>query len=57
MIAAMQEEVKIMGKYESFHFSPENNRSILMPRAPRGTEYHPPKRNQTQRIVSADPGR
>ena len=52
MTAAMQEEVKIMGKYESFHFSPENNRSILMPRAPRGTEYQ-----QTQRIVSADPGR
>ena len=48
MTAAMQEEVKIMGKYESFHFSPENNRSILMP---------PAETEQTQRIVSADPGR
>ena len=51
----MQEEVKIMGKYESFHFSPENNRSILMPRAPRGTEYHPPKRNRHRELFPPIP--
>lgn len=55
MTAAMQEEVKIMGKYESFHFSPENNRSILMPRAPRGTEYHPPKRNRHRELFPPIP--
>ena len=55
MTAAMQEEVKIMGKYESFHFSPENNRSILMPRASRGTEYHPPKRNRHRELFPPIP--
>ena len=44
-----------MGKYESFHFSPENNRSILMPRAPRGTEYHPPKRNRHRELFPPIP--
>ena len=29
-----------MEKYQSFHFSPLNNRSMLMPRIPKGTEYH-----------------
>ena len=33
-----------MGQYQSYHFSPLNNRSILMPRIPKGQEYKPEKR-------------
>lgn len=29
-----------MKKYTSFHFSPLNNRSMLMPRIPKGEKYH-----------------
>lgn len=33
-----------MGKYKSWHFSPLNNRSMLMPRIPKGEEYRPGNR-------------
>lgn len=33
-----------MEKYQSYHFSPKNNRSILMPRIPKGEPYIPGKR-------------
>ena len=34
-----------MKKYESYHFSPMNNRSILMPRIPKGAPYVPASRS------------
>ena len=34
----------VLGQYQSYHFSPLNNRSILMPRIPKGQEYKPEKR-------------
>lgn len=33
-----------MEKYNSYHFSPLNNRSMLMPRIPKGEEYNPGNR-------------
>lgn len=39
-----------MGKYQSYHFSPDNNRSILMPRIPRGGEYTPPERSSHRKL-------
>lgn len=37
-----------MEKYQSYHFSPLNNRSMLMPRIPRGEKYVP-DRNHSHR--------
>ena len=45
-----------MAKYASFHFSPLNNRSMLMPRIPKGTKpvpgFRPPAAVET---VPIDP--
>ncbi|MCU0521600.1 MAG: alpha/beta hydrolase-fold protein [Anaerolineae bacterium] len=46
-----------MAKYTSFHFSPLNNRSMLMPRIPKGTKYAPARMMRTppSEIVPIDP--
>ena len=53
-----------MKKYESYHFSPMNNRSILMPRIPKGAPYVPASRSLAGRYPfppveeeRLDPGR
>lgn len=46
-----------MEKYKSWHFSPLNNRSMLMPRIPRGETYVPDKRHADRKpfeLVSSD---
>lgn len=48
-----------MAKYTSFHFSPLNNRSMLMPRIPKGTKpvpgFRPPAAVETVPIDPAHP--
>ena len=44
-----------MGKYTSFHFSPLNNRSMLMPRVPKGTKVVPDfKRRPVDETIPID---
>ncbi|MDO4192189.1 MAG: PHB depolymerase family esterase [Erysipelotrichaceae bacterium] len=43
-----------MSKYTSFHFSPLNNRSMLMPRVPKGTKPEP-RRHSNVRYEKVDP--
>lgn len=44
-----------MEKYKSFHFSPDNNRSMLMPRIPRGAAYTPPPRHAGRELFEPVP--
>ena len=45
-----------MSKYTSFHFSPLNNRSMLMPRVPKGTKVTPNlKLTPPDESISIDP--
>lgn len=44
-----------MEKYQSFHFSPFNNRSILMPRIPRGEKFEYRKTNPHRELFPAIP--
>lgn len=44
-----------MEKYKSWHFSPLNNRSILMPRIPRGETYVPNKMHASRTLFEPVP--
>jgi len=45
-----------VAKYTSFHFSPLNNRSMLMPRVPKGTKHTPSRKfTPPDEIIPIDP--